>query len=502
MAGLTVPVYFQYLLLALSATVAVSAAPTSQVDSQPEPGYVAEPNQRGTLTLFWNCFSTFILCVWTAVHPDVLPVQGPRSANFYKFFMMTWAIVIPELVVCMAVEQLLRARKIRNLWEQTFEGDSEKKDWLGLPGAFFVVMGGYVVETESYNHRVNSVQPKLPSKSISSHLQRSKPITEPFDCPPPLVTTVGPLGFERLLESGKIPRLIRDGTLQKHHFDQTVIEDKGNANTISKLLVAVQISWLVIQSIGRKLSGLPVTLLEAHVLIQILYSIAAYCCWWAKPLDINRPIPLPLDSDDLMGHDLTQPTTNHERDLPFFTEYYEHNGWVYIFFRAAYSVLKYLRRPIEFWASILAIVNGGLHLSVWNNYFPTPAERIIWRISGIGLGAFPTIVYFVMSWNEEFDSFFIKMWYRMRFETRSWLGMMLRGCSMMWELCRESVHDNSSNRKVPIWLRYVLLGISIIAMNLYVACILFLTIEAFISLRSLPSGAYQQPRWTSIFPHV
>ncbi|KAB8253539.1 hypothetical protein BDV32DRAFT_158306 [Aspergillus pseudonomiae] len=502
MPGLTEPVYFQCLLHAFLGIGAVSAAPAALADPQPEPVYVAEPDQRGTLTLFWSCFSTFILCVWTAVHPDVLPVKGYWSANVYKFFMMTWAIVIPELIVCMAVEQLLRARKIRDLWEHSFQGDHEKKYWLGLTGAFFVVMGGYVVETEGYNHRAHTVQRELPSQRVSRRPQRSHPITEPFDSSPPLVTTIGPQGFERLLESGKIKRLIRDGTLQKHHFDQSVIDDKGNANTISKLLVGVQISWMVIQAIGRKLSGLPVTLLEAHVLIQILYAIVAYCCWWAKPLDINRPIPLPLDTDDLMGHDLAQPTTNHARDLPFFTEYYEHGGWVYMFFRAAYSVLKYLRRRIEFWASILAITNGGLHLWVWNNYFPTPAERIIWRMSGIGLGIFPTIVYFVMSWNEEFDSFFIKMWYRMRFEQRSWIGMMSRSCSMMWELCHESVYDHSSNRMVPIWLRYFLLGVSIIAMILYVACIFFLTIEAFISMRSLPSGAYQQPRWTGIFPHV
>ncbi|OGM41833.1 hypothetical protein ABOM_009649 [Aspergillus bombycis] len=502
MAGLRKLLYFYCLLHSLSDLGAVSAAPAPLVGPQPEPAYVAEPDQRGTLTLFWNCFSTFILCVWTAVHPDVLPVKGYWSANVYKFFMMTWAIVIPELVVCMAVEQLLRAIKIRNLWEQSFEGDSEKKYWLGLTGAFFVVMGGYVVETESYNHRANTAQRELPSGKSSRHLQRPNTITESFDSPSPLVTTIGPQGFESLLQGGKIRRLIQDGTLQKHHFDQSVIEDKGNANTISKLLVAVQISWMVIQAVGRKLSGLPVTLLEAHVLIQILYSIVAYCCWWAKPLDINRPIPLPLDSADLMGHDLTQPTTNHARDLPFFTEYYEHGGWVYMFFRAAYSVLKYLRRRIELWASILAITNGGLHLCVWNNYFPTPAERIIWRMSGIGLGIFPTIVYFVMSWNEEFDSFFIKMWYRMRFEKRSRVGMMLRSWSMLWELYHESVYDHSSNRRVPIWLRYFLLGVSIIAMILYVACIFFLTIEAFISMRSLPSGAYRQPRWTGIFPHV
>ncbi|KAH8705337.1 hypothetical protein BGW36DRAFT_310877, partial [Talaromyces proteolyticus] len=456
-------VCFQCLLLALSAIVAVSAASPPLVDPQPEPVYVPEPDRRGTLKLFWNCFSTFILCVWTAVHPDVLPVKGHRSINFYKFFMMTWAVVIPELVVCMAVEQLRRAMKIRDLWEQSFEHENEKKYWLGLTGAFFVVMGGYVVETESYNHHVNKAHPILPSRSFSRHLRRSKPIAEQFDYAP-LVTTVGPLGFERLLESGKIQRLIREGTLQKHHFDHTVIGDKGNANTISKLLVTVQIFWMIIQSIGRKISGLPVTLLEVHVLIQIIYSIVAYCCWWAKPLDINRPIPLPLDTDDLMGHDLTQPTTDHERDLPFCTEYYEHSEWLYMFFRAAYSVLKYLRRPIEFWASILAIVNGALHLLVWKAYFPTPAERIIWRISGVGLGAFPMIVYFIMSWNEEFDNFFIKMWYYMRFEKRSWIGMMFRSSSMMWELYRESVYDKSSNRKVPIWLRYFLLGICTFSM--------------------------------------
>ncbi|GAB1212754.1 hypothetical protein ATERTT37_001901 [Aspergillus terreus] len=490
MADLPKLVYFQCFMLVLSVIVTVSAAPT-RLDPQPEPAYVPEPNTRGTVKLFWNCFTTFILCVWTAVHPDVVPVKGSWPINCYKFFMMTWAIVIPELLLCMAVIQLKQALEIRNLWRATFTEDSDKQSWLGLSGAFFVVMGGYIVETDTDSYHANPIQ-----------LETQKPTSTSSDQLHPLVTTIQPKGFQVLLTEGTIQNLIKNGTLQKRHFDHRIIEDKGNANTISKLLVAVQISWMIIQSIGRKLSGLPVTLLEVHVLIQIIYSIAAYCCWWAKPLDINRPIPLAIAPGLLQGHNVTVPTADHKRELPFVTEYYKHSGWLDMFFRAAYAVLQYLGRRVELWASILAIGNGALHLLVWNSYFPTTAERIIWRISGIGLGVFPLMVYFIMSWNEEFDDFFVKMWYLMRFEEGSWAWMTYRSLSIMAGQYHLSVRGTSSNQNVPIWLRYLLLCVCTIAMILYVACILYLTVEAFISMRSLPAGSYQQPPWTSIFPHI
>jgi hypothetical protein len=90
---------------------------------------------------------------------------------------------------------------------------------------------------------------------------------------------------------------IKDGTLTKAVFSRRNISDKGKADSVAKALLCVQIAWMCIQCLGRTLEGLPVTLLEDHVLIQILFAIIAHVCWWHKPLDVSEPIQLALTVD-------------------------------------------------------------------------------------------------------------------------------------------------------------------------------------------------------------
>jgi hypothetical protein len=80
-------------------------------------------------------------------------------------------------------------------------------------------------------------------------------------------------------------------------FDSERIEDKGKADSISKMVVSFQAVWMLLQCISRKLNGLPVTLTEIHVAIQIIYAAFMYGCWWFKPLDVSVPISIPVDDE-------------------------------------------------------------------------------------------------------------------------------------------------------------------------------------------------------------
>lgn len=59
----------------------------------------------------------------------------------------------------------------------------------------------------------------------------------------------------------------------------TTIKDKSKANTIQKALVLCQASWMFLQCIVRKASGLPLALLELHTMVHVFYAFLVYIFW-------------------------------------------------------------------------------------------------------------------------------------------------------------------------------------------------------------------------------
>jgi hypothetical protein len=58
------------------------------------------------------------------------------------------------------------------------------------------------------------------------------------------------------------------------------IDDKSKADTLQKVLVLIQVSWMVIQCTARRISDLPLTLLEIHTLVHVVCAIILYACWF------------------------------------------------------------------------------------------------------------------------------------------------------------------------------------------------------------------------------
>jgi hypothetical protein len=107
---------------------------------------------------------------------------------------------------------------------------------------------------------------------------------------------------------------------------------------------------------------------------------------------------------------------------------------------------------------LLCLLYGGVHATSWNGHFPTYVERTLWRVSsclvaGAGLLA-------------------LLMW--LLVETGEWLDVL------NWVV-------------VPLWVLICLV---------YTSARLFLVTEAFISIRSLPVGAYDTVSWVNFLPHV
>lgn len=85
-----------------------------------------------------------------------------------------------------------------------------------------------------------------------------------------------------------------EGLIHEDSFDNNSIIDKGKASTLAKVLASIQALYLVVECASRWYWALPLTLLEVHVLIQVMRTALIYGFWWSKPLDVNEPIRMHL----------------------------------------------------------------------------------------------------------------------------------------------------------------------------------------------------------------
>ncbi|GKZ80134.1 hypothetical protein AnigIFM56816_004351, partial [Aspergillus niger] len=368
------------------------------------------------------------------MHPNVVPVQRTSARIYYKLALMIGAALTPEVIFCMAVSQWLEAKRVLRAWRAAWDDDEKFQDFqdvLRMPGAFFVTMGGFVVDSNKFKS-----EPCDQGKNLGDKEARYRTETDE------LITTIGSPGFILLLERGIIRRLVESGQLTKSHFDHNVIEDKGKANNIAKAIVVCQAMWLLVQLIGRKSAGLPVTLLEAHVAIQILYSVTTYLFWWSKPLNVAVPIPIPLDADagEMGGHDLESPSISLFRGQSFITERRSNGTFVHMSFRAAYDSVVMLQPIVEFVQAFTAIVNGGLHATLWNSHFPTSIERLLWRLSAVGMGLFPLLIYLFI-YDKGFERFFVRYLYEVRFDNAPLVRQLVNIIYGFWKMYKDGSMD-------------------------------------------------------------
>ncbi|KAL7945347.1 hypothetical protein V8C42DRAFT_322874 [Trichoderma barbatum] len=124
---------------------------------------------------------------------------------------------------------------------------------------------------------------------------------------------------------------------------------------------------------------------------------------------------------------------------------------------------------IVLWCS--STVYGAIHMAGWNEQFPTSIESWFWRTSGVYI-VFSGLIWSVFNLLGHLSG---SVWW-------FWYGI-LEGAE------RKGIHI----------LIYVL---CCIGGTLYVIARVYLVLEAFISLRSLPASAYDSPSWILTVPHL
>lgn len=508
-----------FLLIVLS-TIVVSSRPANVTMNSYEGLYGKitigqEPRGRGTFGIVLSSTVTFFFCIWTAVHPNLVAGASFYSRMIYRSFLMILAIGVPEGIAVCAFGQWREARVLLKAWRlkmeipeptwtETFKFWLIEDDGLGLDGAFFVVMGGFLVDL------VN-------------------PITGRVVTPVGQTTTLTSNGFLKYLDEGYIHKLT---------FDRVQIAEKGSSSVLAKSIAGAQALWFMVQCFSRWSVGLPLTLLEIHVGIQVLCTVALYMFWWSKPLDVNTPIKIVLQmkgdykqlNDTMLPihpiisqSDLECEFTKRDAQLldansmtqSFITQPAQ-GGVKAMVCKASHDVVIYVtERPIGaskankksslksvVFEGVLVVGSGILHAAAWNVAFPTLVECWLWRVSSVALIVFPLGIVWVTMANRYHQDLAMMLWkMQMTMHTlRSWLSMWF---VELFTCCKRHT-ITSRGRRSPILfvVHAVQLAIAISMLGCYAAAIAFVTFESYISLRSPPEGAFLTPVWVNYWPHV
>lgn len=390
-----------------------------------EPAFVPAPSGRGTIDLVTSCVFTLSLCVWTAIHLNI-PRPG-LSWWRYSTRKLLWAIaagIMPEYVLAQAFQQLAQAREIsktRNACLPTADVVPEtavklphapcphasarcetagREPWT-LEHGYFALMGGFVLKSK---------------------------YTEATQTPSCTITVQGIL---RLTKLG----ILVDVSL-------TTIRQKSKSSCLAKALVCFQVSWMLIQTIARAFSRLPVTLLELNTLSHVGCAILMYALWWFKPQDVYEPVMIDIAECSVCNVLLAQ--TNFYASSYLREESPNDEEWV----EDGSIVIRSTSRTI--FLLVLNLAYGAVHAGAWNEHFPSVVEQNFWRAaaSAVLLGSLCMallIYYHKQDWQDDFGR--------------------------------------------------VTSSIIFLGLLLYFTARLFLITEAFLSVRSLPIGAYDTVRW-------
>lgn len=409
----------------------------------PEVGWVSQPDTRGTFDIIITCLFTIFICCWTIVHPNI---AIPRASTTQKLLDKTICLLIaafaPEVIVFISWSEYTHARQLttRYVSKPRVGGGV----WT-MMHSFFAGMGGFTMASNS-------------SKSNWEN------------------------GW---LSPDTILALITDGLLDPSDIpEKAVIEDKGKADSLVKTVALIQALWLMAQCIARAIQHLPITTIEIATLAYIPCAMLISVFWWSKPMDVNEPIPLRIQPEPVELRGMFDDNRGkHDQANPVSVATYSYQKYplASVSATAVLSVLDH----INIWGLLtvfFCLLFGGLHCLAWNFHFPTPIERLLWRICSIIISAsIPA------SWlTSTLVSFVLK-----RLFPHVWYGHVQSESYFRSTTGRVSVRD---------WLAFHRV-IHAIGLVLYVLARLYLIAEMFSSLRSQPSGAYITVEWTNFWPH-
>ena len=443
-------------------------------------GWRDPPDGRGTFDIIKTCIFTMFLLCWSSVCPNVPSVSRGRWAlNKAKLQLFLVAILSPDFVFATALGQFNLAYRSKKAFAK-----AGYRDW-SLRHYFFVNMGGLHLR-------------------FADHELAGKP-TFPVNC-------------QQLLY------LIQNKHIDLPKIDVEDIEDRNKADILARGVTLVQSTWFTINSIGRLAQGLHLTTLELTTLTFVYVMVACSIFWWRKPMDITRPIVIPVAIElraTLQNANAPLPLTGRT-PLSYLDDKLWFMGRLWIYFRQILWNLRCFGRqqdkPAESdhfiamdfheidaaWEVVAAPITfgyAGIFVGAWSFEFPSPLERYMWRASSIFTLCYCVLGPLSLAVEQHFSRDQIASYWRKLILNMS-PRTKLQWRQHPWAKSLTSIHyridqrldhlrnispDKDPNLEVSVLYSLGVLGVSV----LYCFTRAFILVEDGIGLRALPESAYK-----------
>jgi len=179
------------------------------------------------------------------------------------------------------------------------------------------------------------------------------------------------------------------------------IMDKSKADNLVKAVAALQILYLIVSVITRKIHSLPISPLEVCTVAFASLSIATYVANLAKPKDVEVPFIVYLDDNHSNNNHRndTYSIEAHRSDIQlsklcgqsFFARTVKPTGQHGPTIgnpRIRNDMLRLQANGTQHTTLTYAIVMstmcfGAIHLAAWRNYFPSEVERTLWQVASV-----------------------------------------------------------------------------------------------------------------------
>ena len=275
------------------------------------------------------------------------------------------------------------------------------------------------------------------------------------------------------------------------------ILDRAASSSLSKALLVFQVAWFCTNCASRLFQHLPLSLLEVSTAAHAFCTLLTYVVWWSKPLNVATPTLLREKearevyallkcSDD--EYDKALDTAQKRAAGDFAMSTGPDGSEKIVLAAGALQHLPIPERPPRsqrfhshdrilapgasndanadfstFMSLAISPVLYGLgHFLAWSDQFPTPLERLLWRVSS-----------FVVTCSGLVEVFAILsgIWLRERYESTGLIINMLVVLASVVPLA----HVLASG---------------------------FLIVESVRQLLFLDDAAYQLPAWSNYWPHI
>lgn len=168
--------------------------------------------------------------------------------------------------------------------------DSESSFLLGPTAASKSNSPKFVEKFRHKQDRILGLCGDVPWKEWPLHVKHARDMEEEKDLKGSIYNDIAALtGNIWILDSRQFAIAREKGIITMPKYTEQEITDKSKSDGLVKLIAMLQVLWLVVQLVVRKIGNLPFSQLEITTVAFAATAVIIYCIDFIKPKDVNVP---------------------------------------------------------------------------------------------------------------------------------------------------------------------------------------------------------------------